>query len=368
MRPVLAVEEQASLEIRIKQSKSARGGRSAPLRAFLIRLERILLNPRGLPDPAVFILALLPSLVAGLILFRLPALEILAVAFAVGVAVHVLARILGLPLAWSPLLPAVVGVSFLGAGAGLAWVPVIALVAAVLEVARARLLPAAALQTGLLAFAAAFLVAPFVPSAGPVAAYVAPLTLRPAPDPIALWSRFFEAGSASPVDPIRLYVGNVPGPVFATSLLAVALGIVWLWYAHRLRPWTLLGFLVAGFATTLVFAWNPLFQLDSGPLWFVGGLVVANAAFTRHSRPAQALVGIVFALAAVATRSRGAGIEAAVLAGAAVQIVVLVGEGVGWLLVNRARVGAGSRGGLGAVSRVGRGREERASRPRVEGG
>jgi hypothetical protein len=146
-------------------------------------------------------------------------------------------------------------------------------------------------------------------------------------------------------------------------------GVVWLWYAHRLRPWALLGFVVAGFATTLVFGWNPLFQLDSGPLWFVGGLVVANAAFTRHSRPVQALVGIVFALAAVATRSRGAGIEAVVLAGAAVQMVVLVGEGVAWLLVHRARVAAGTRGGFGAVGRVGRGREDRASqKPRVEGG
>jgi len=83
------------------------------------------------------------------------------------------------------------------------------------------------------------------------------------PEPIRLWLDFY-GGSKMPLDPTRLYVGNVAGPVFATSLLAVVLGAAWLWYcrlsslpmlagsviaAPTVTTWdgsTLVGFAVAG--------------------------------------------------------------------------------------------------------------------------
>ena len=74
-------------------------------------------------------------------------------------------------------------------------------------------------QPGLFAYAVVALVtrgAPF--------AYINPANGSTFAEPIALWSKFFGAGAA-PIDPIRLYVGNVPGPVFATSLMAVAVGV-----------------------------------------------------------------------------------------------------------------------------------------------
>ncbi|TMD71991.1 MAG: hypothetical protein E6I81_09055, partial [Chloroflexi bacterium] len=93
------------------------------------------------------------------------------------------------------------------------------MLAVTLEVLRARYIPAIRAQAGLLAYAAIALLTREGPSV-----YLNPANGATFGDPIAIWFRFFSPTSA-PIDPIRLYVGNVPGPVFATSLLAVAVGV-----------------------------------------------------------------------------------------------------------------------------------------------
>jgi len=86
---------------------------------------------------------------------------------------------------------------------------------AVTRTARGRYTPAIRAQTGLFAFAFVALItqARLTPTST--------ITGRTFADPISVWYHFFSPSSA-PIDPVRLYVGNVPGPVFATSLLAVA--------------------------------------------------------------------------------------------------------------------------------------------------
>jgi hypothetical protein len=72
-------------------------------------------------------------------------------------------------------------------------------------------------------------------------AYINPVTGKPFPDPIALW--YSTPSLPASYDSVTLYVGNVAGPVFATSLLAVAIGIAWLAYARRLSLVVAVGFL-----------------------------------------------------------------------------------------------------------------------------
>ena len=204
-------------------------------------LDRAAFKPKTLPDDLVTGIALVPPVVAGLLIFKLPALEMLGVAIAAGVIAIVIARIAWrrqpMHLGASPLIAAVIGVALVGAGANLTVSVEIAAVAAVLDVLRARFAPAIRAQAGLLAYAAVALATRGAPSA-----YVNPVKGAPFTDPIATWYQFFSPASA-PIDAVRLYVGNVPGPVFATSMLAVAVGIAWLAYARRVSLFVLFGFL-----------------------------------------------------------------------------------------------------------------------------
>src|SRR5207245_7810577 len=97
----------------------------------------------------------------------------------------------------------------------------------------------------------------------------------PLADPIGIWYDYF-GPPAGPIDAVRLYVGNVPGPVFATSFLAIAIAIAWLAYARRLSLVVLAAFLFGALVPIYLFHWDPVFQLDSGPTWFVAGLLLAD--------------------------------------------------------------------------------------------
>src|SRR5690348_7239075 len=118
----------------------------AAVRNGLGSLKRLGVEPESAPPSVVAGLALAPPVVAGLILFRLTALEVLAIAVAAGLGAHLAARLLGQPLAGTPLLPALVGVAMVGSGASPAWAAAVAVAAAAFELGRARFVPAARLQ------------------------------------------------------------------------------------------------------------------------------------------------------------------------------------------------------------------------------
>src|SRR5260370_22363384 len=86
-------------------------------------LDRAAFNPASLPDDLTMGIALAPPVVAGLIIFKLPAVEMLAAAIGFGAAGQLLAYLLWRrqiprPQA-SPLIAAVFRVALVGAGAGL---------------------------------------------------------------------------------------------------------------------------------------------------------------------------------------------------------------------------------------------------------
>jgi Na+-transporting NADH:ubiquinone oxidoreductase subunit NqrB len=194
----------------------------------------------------------------------------------------------------------------------------IAILAVVLELLRARYLPAIRAQAGLLAFAAIALA-----TRGAPLTYFDPNGTTNTRDPIDTWYQLFHQ-SAWALDPIRLYVGNVAGPVFATSLVAVIIGVAWLAYARRLSLVVLLGFLAGALVAIYTFHWDPLFQLDSGPTWFVAGLVLADRRLLPESWAVRPMLGFASGLFAIGLRRDGYGIEAAFLTVAAMQAVMAV--------------------------------------------
>jgi hypothetical protein len=287
-------------------------------------LDRAAFNPSSLPDDVVTGIALIPPVAAGLIIFKVPALEMLAIAVAFGVGAQLLARFLWRkdmirPQA-SALIAAVFGVALVGAGASLLTSIEIAFLAVTLELLRARYIPAIRAQSGLLAFASIALLTKGSPHGA--LAYINPATGKSFPDPIAIWN--LQPALPAPYDPITLWVGNVAGPVFATSLMAVVVGIAWLAYARRLSLVVAGCFLLGAVVAIALFHWDAVTHLDSGPTWFVAGLLLADRRLLPGSWALRPVLGFGAGLLALALRVRGFGIEAAFLTVAGVQAVMAV--------------------------------------------
>lgn len=314
---------------------------------MLSRVEKAVFEPETLPDGAVLALALVPSVLAGLAFFDLRAAEALAIALVAGGVLQVGAWRLRLGLTITPTVAAVVSVALLGPAAPRPWVAVAAALGGSLELARLRWLRDTRLQTGLLAAALVFLA-----SRGLTAAYLNPGRLKPLAEPIRLWTTYAQPGAA-PIDPVRLYVGNVPGPMFATSLVAVIIGAAWLWYARRLSLAVVLGFLAGAAIPITLWHWNPGYQLDSGPSWFVVALLLADREGLPRSRAPRPLLGLAAGVVGVGLRNEGLGIEAMLLAGAGLQLAMVAVEGAEWLVVHRAGIiGAASALRRGAVRQL----------------
>ncbi len=291
------------------------------------RLDQAAFSPASLPDDLVTGIALTPPVVAGLVIFKFPAVQMLGVALVVGISAQLVARFVwrhDIPRPQpSAVIAAIVGVALVGAGASLVTSVEIAVPAVILELLRARYIPAIRAQTGLLAFAAVAII-----TRGAPLAYINPASGKSFPDPIAIW--FVEPSLPASYDPITLYVGNVAGPVFATSLLAVAIGIAWLAYARRLSLVVAVGFLAGAVVAIGAYHWDYVAHLDSGPTWFVAGLLLADRRNLPASWAIRPVLGFGAGLLAVGLRVRGYGIEAAFLTIAGVQAVMALAVVVFW--------------------------------------
>jgi hypothetical protein len=277
------------------------------------------LQPSSLPESLVPLLALAPPVVAGLILFRERALILLVVALVAGLVGVGISRAVLPQTSLLPLVAALVATVLIGPGA---WPPVVALVALLavaLELVRSRLAPLAAVQPGLLAYAAAYLAAGRV-----VAAYIDPASHAPALEPIAQWVQRIGSGAAT--DPTLLYTGQVPGPVFATCLLAVLLAAAWSWYAGSVSLLVAAGFLAGSAALALAYQWPVGFFLESGPTWLVAALILG----CRPSTPApvwgRLVLGAAAGALAMVLHSRGLGVESVALAAALLQLVHVIAQ------------------------------------------
>src|SRR2546428_8627810 len=71
--------------------------------------------------------------------------------------------------------------------------------------------------------------------------FVNPFDGRHLEDPLVLWYKLQIV-----IDPVKLYVGNVPGPIGVTSAGAALVGVLLLWYNRRRLPGGVSGFLCVG--------------------------------------------------------------------------------------------------------------------------
>ena len=311
------------------------------------RLDRALFRPDSLNPDVVSAIALAGPILAGLVLFREPAAIFLLLAVAIGGIAQVALRLRRQRLQTSPIIVSLVGVALCGPLAASALPAVVALLASILEILRSTFWPRARIHAGVLAYSLVY-----IGTGGTVAAYTRPGTEQLFPEPIAQWSQFY-GGATRFLEPVTLYVGNVAGPVFATSLLAVVIGLAWLWYARRLSILAVLGFLVAGVLMAAALHYDPVFQIDSGPAWFVVGFALCD----RRMVPGHPLVRPVLAASAgiigVGLRAAHFYIEALFIGVAVIEVVysvlVLLVEG-GTRLVQQRFSGRRSLAGKGSAS------------------
>jgi hypothetical protein len=135
--------------------------------------------------------------------------------------------------------------------------------------------------------------------------YVGPFQLRPQFDPTAIWTRF-----QLEVDPLRLYTGNVAGPLGATSFGLSMIGFVLLAYIRKVS-WAFLLVFFCPIAVAMAVTRQSLpTYLISGAAVVFAGLVAAE---TRKLPPAiwwKVGAGLGAGLLSALLLLRGAGYEA----------------------------------------------------------
>jgi electron transport complex protein RnfD len=258
----------------------------------LLRLpQALLVQSDQLPFDSSYALALLPAIVFSILFFRQDALLLYGLCLLAGIvcllSIQLARMTVGLP-AWvgfkasHPLIAAVLVACFLSpvTPPWLAVVLVILLV--VLDTVVWPQLRRMMVHPALVVFGFLFLVEgqlriPFVNA----------FDLRPLDDPLTLWYRFHAI-----VDPIKMYVGNVPGPMGATSTGAVLLGIVYLWYARKISLSLLLGYYAGLVAGALAYNSDVAFQLSSGPTLYVAGFLAADRRRMILSERLTAAMGV----------------------------------------------------------------------------
>jgi hypothetical protein len=112
-------------------------------------------------------------------------------------------------------------------------------------------------------------------------------------------------------DPVKLYVGNVPGPVGATSAGVILLGLVYLWYARKVSLGIIVGFLTGVAVPAAVIGSDVAFQLSSGPALFIAGFIAADRRRVLLSEPLTFGFGLAAGALTMVLRGYGQGQEAA---------------------------------------------------------
>lgn len=288
--------------------------------------QLLLVQPEQLNYDLAYALALLPLVIVGLAFFRPDAIILFATSFLSGI-VCLLALLLA-RLAFS--LPAWIGykathplvASFLIAvffsPLTPAWVASVAVILfIVVDTLLWPRLPRVMLHPALIVFGLLYLVQRELHFG-----FINPFDRRPLADPLSLWYQYKIV-----VDPIKLYVGNIPGPLGVTSAAAVLLGLVYLWYTRKISLGVFGGFLIglAALATVLPGA-DAGFQLSSAPALFLAGYVAADRRRVPVSEPWAVAFGVVAGAGTMVGRWYGQGQDAAwqsLLAFSAIATIIL---------------------------------------------
>jgi hypothetical protein len=135
--------------------------------------------------------------------------------------------------------------------------------------------------------------------------YVNPFDGRHLDDPLTLWYKLQLV-----IDPVKLYVGNVPGPIGVTSAGAVLIGVTYLWYTRKISLGIVTGFLVGVAAVALVIRADLGFQLASGPSLFLAGYIGADRRRVTIPEQFTFAFGVAAGMATMVLRWYGEGQQA----------------------------------------------------------
>ena len=234
----------------------------------------LLVQPEQLSYDLAYALALLPLVVTGIVFFLQDALLLFAIAFLAGIVCLLalqLARLtFGLP-AWvgfkstHPLVASMLIACFFSprtpAWIGASMVILFIVIDTVLwpQLRRVMIHPA------LIVFGILYLIQM------PLHIGYAAVDARHLDDPLLLWFR-----NGNIIDPVKLYVGNFPGPVGAASGAAVLLGVTYLWYTRKISLGVVVGFLFGVAAAAIAIRSDLGFQLASGPSLYLAGYIAAD--------------------------------------------------------------------------------------------
>ncbi len=289
--------------------------------------QLLLVQPEQLSYDLAYALALLPLIVAGVVFFLQDSILLFAISFLAGIvcllAIQLARLTLGLP-AWvgfkatHPLVASVLIACFVPPRTP-AWVAATAVIVFVaIDTVLWPQLHRVMLHPALFVFGLLFLVERQL-----AVDYVNPFDGRPLADPLLLWSQLQKM-----IDPVKLYVGNVPGPIGVTSAAAVLIGVTYLWYTRKISLGIVAGFLIGIIAGSLMLRTDTGFQLASGPALFIAGYIAADRRRVSISEQFTILFGVAAGLLTMALRWYGEGLqstwEAFLLVSAAVTVVLRV--------------------------------------------
>jgi electron transport complex protein RnfD len=286
--------------------------------------QLLLVQPEQLGYDLAYALALLPLVVAAIIFFLQDALLLFAMSFLSGIvcllAIQLARLTFGLP-AWvgfkatHPLVASILIACFFPPRTP-AWVAATMVILYVIvdtllwpQLRRVMLHPA------IIVFGLLFLIDRQLG-----VGFINPFDGRHLDEPLMLWYRF----GGNIIDPVKLYVGNVPGPIGVTSAGAVLLGVTYLWYARKISLGIVAGF-ICGIAGVAIAIRSDLgFQLASGPSLFLAGYIAADRRRVLLSETHAFLFGAGAGMATMILRFYGQGLQAAWMGLALASLVVTV--------------------------------------------
>jgi Na+-translocating ferredoxin:NAD+ oxidoreductase RnfD subunit len=288
--------------------------------------QLLLVQPEQLSYDLAYALALLPLVIAGIVFFLQDALLLFAISFLSGIVCLLalqLARLtFGLP-AWvgykgtHPLVASVLIACFFSPRTP-AWIAAsMVILFIVIDTVLWPQLRRVMIHPALIVFGILYLIQ--LPlHIGYVAA-----DPRHLDDPLLLW---YTKGIV--IEPVKLYVGNAPGPIGAASAAAVLLGVTYLWYTRKISLGVVVAFLCGVAAVALAIRSDVGFQLASGPSLFLAGYIAADRRRVLLPERFTFAFGLVAGVATMILRWYGQGQQAAwqglLLVSALVTVALLV--------------------------------------------
>jgi Na+-translocating ferredoxin:NAD+ oxidoreductase subunit D len=298
--------------------------------------QLLLVQPEQLGYDLAYALALLPLVTVGVVFFLQDAILLFALSFLAGIVCMLalqLARLtFGLP-AWigfkatHPLVASILIACFFSPRTP-AWVAAsMVILFIVIDTFLWPQLRRVMLHPALIVFGILFVIQRQLG-----VGFINPFDGRHLDDPLLLWYKLQII-----IDPVKLYVGNVPGPIGVTSAAAVLVGVTYLWYTRKISLGVVVGFLCGVAAGSVALRADLGFQLASGPSLFLAGYVAADRRRVLLPERFAFAFGVVGGVATMILRWYGAGLQAGWLGLLLVSLMVTIVLQVQDILRRRAR-------------------------------